>query len=317
MPDVLIVHDDPEQVRPFVEADFPDLSFHYATDEKSLGRALSELHPIAALSIKCPALPGPLHRQLLELDSIRWIHVGGSGFDHLLPLERERLLVTNSQGVLSRFLAENVISAMGALNGNLLRYAEQAKSKIWQPIPFSPLADKTLLVVGIGAIGSYVAKFAKALGMRVIATKRTPADLTFVDQVYPQQALPDVVSQADFVSLHVRLNDETRHLFDREMFARMRAGSFLINTSRGSVVHESALVDALQSEHLAGAYLDVFETEPLPHESPLWTMPNVLITPHAADQIADWPCRFSALFAENLHCFLNDRPMINTVYAAD
>lgn len=317
MSDVLIVHDDPEQVRPFVEPDFPELTFHYATDETSLGNALSELHPIAALSIKCPALPGPLHRHLIKCDSIRWIHVGGSGFDHLLPLERGRLVVTNSQGVLSRFLAENVVSAIGALNGNLLRYAEQAKSKTWQPIPFSPLVDKTLLVVGIGAIGSYVANFAKALGMRVIATKRTPADLSFVDHVYPQQALPEVVGEADFVSLHVRLNDETHHLFDRAMFGRMRAGSFLINTSRGSVVKESALIEALRSEHLAGAYLDVFETEPLPQESPLWTLPNVLITPHAADQIEDWPCRFSALFADNLRAFLDKKAMTNIVYAAD
>ena len=111
----------------------------------------------------------------------------------------------------------------------------------------------------------------------------------------------------------MRLNAATRAMLSREGLAAMRPGAYLVNTSRGPVVDEAALVDALRSGHLAGAYLDVFETEPLPAESPLWAMPNVLITPHSSDNILGWPRRFAALFADNLERWRAGEPLLNPV----
>jgi phosphoglycerate dehydrogenase-like enzyme len=134
-----------------------------------------------------------------------------------------------------------------------------------------------------------------------------------VHELHPPQALPELLPRADFVSLHLRLNPETHHLINATSLALMRPGSFLVNTSRGSVVDQSALADALASGHIAGAYLDVFETEPLPPESRLWSIANLLITPHTADNIEGWPGKFTELFVDNLELWLAGRPLRNVV----
>ena len=158
-----------------------------------------------------------------------------------------------------------------------------------------------------------MARNAKALGMRVLATRGTPAPHPAADEMHGPDALHALLPRADFVSLHVRLNPATRGMLSREGLAAMKPGAYLVNTSCGPVVDEAALVDALHSGHLAGAYLDVFETEPLPAESPLWTMPNVLITPHASDNVHGWPRRFAALFADNIERWRAGEPLLNPV----
>ena len=209
--------------------------------------------------------------------------MGGSGFDHLAPWDADRITVTNGAGVLAPYLAESVTGAMLALACGFPGYAEQQRARRWRPVPFTPLRGRTLLVAGFGHIGECVARNAKALGMRVLATRATPAPHPAADAVQGPGALAALLPEADFVSLHVRLDAATRGLLSREAIAAMKPGAYLINTSRGAVVDEAALIDALRSGHLGGAYLDVFETEPLPAESPLWSMPNVILTPHASD----------------------------------
>lgn len=115
------------------------------------------------------------------------------------------------------------------------------------------------------------------------------------------------------VSLHVRLNKETTHLIDRQAITKMKAGAILINTARGPVVAESALIDGLRSGHLRAAYLDVFSTEPLPADSPLWHIDNLFITPHMADSVSDWARRFAVFFADNLDRWLVGKPLVNVV----
>ena len=178
---------------------------------------------------------------------------------------------------------------------------------------FPPIAGRTLLVVGLGAVGACVAHNAKALGMRVLGVRGTPAPHPAADEVHGPDALMALLPAADFVSLHVRLNEATRGLLSREALGAMKPGAYLINTARGGVVDEAALIDALRTGHLGGAYLDVFETEPLPDESPLWTMPNVLVTPHASDNVLGWPRRFAELFADNLDRWRAGRPLLNRV----
>ena len=252
-------------------------------------------------------MPIPAH------PSVRWIQIGGSGFDHLLPWDTKRITVTNGAGVLAPFLAETVTGAMLALGGGFLNYLGQQRERRWHPVAFTPLRDRTLLVVGFGKIGECVARNVKALGMRVLAVRGTPAPHPAADEMHGPDALQALLPRADFVSLHVRLNPATRGMLSRKGLAAMKAGAYLVNTSRGPVVDEAALIDALRSGHLAGAYLDVFETEPLPAESPLWSMPNVLITPHSADNIHGWPRRFAELFADNLDRWRAGEPLLNRV----
>lgn len=313
-PSVLVMHDTPAQVAPALEPRFPDIRFRYATQSVDVEDALATWRPEVVLSIKCPGLPGPVHRLASTADTVCWLHVGGSGYDHLLPLDQTTPTLTNSAGVLSGFLAETVLGAMLSLNGHFPAYQRQADARVWQPIPFRPLGEQTLLVVGLGLIGSALAERASALGMRVLATRRTPQPAPAVEEMFAHDRLHDIIGEADYVSIHLRLEESTRRLFDADLIGRMRPGSVLINTSRGPVLDEQALLEALDKRHLSGAYLDVFETEPLPQNSPLWGRDDVMLTPHAADQIDNWPYRFAELFADNLERWIAGRPLVNVVH---
>ena len=313
MQPVLVAHSDPDDFRDFLAARFPGVEFEYAATAKEVLDSLDRHDPEVAFSIKHPGFPSAAHAPIPAHPSVRWIQIGGSGFDHLLPWDTERVTVTNGAGVLAPYLAESVTGGMLVLGCGFLNYVEQQRARQWNPVAFTPLRDRTLLVVGFGRIGECVARNAKALGMRVLAIRGTPAPHPAADEMHGPDALHALLPRADFVSLHVRLNPATRGMLSREGLAAMKPGSCLVNTSRGPVVDEAALVDALHSGHLGGAYLDVFETEPLPAESPLWSMPNVLITPHSSDNVHGWPRRFAALFADNLDRWRAGEPLLNLV----
>ena len=310
---VLIAHDEPDHFRDLLAARFPDVEFVYATTPQGVVEALARHDPEVAFSIKHPGFPDSAHVPIPAHPSVRWIQIGGSGFDHLLPWDTERITVTNGAGVLAPYLAESVTGGMLALGCGFLNYVEQQRARQWTPAAFTPLRGRTLLVVGFGRIGECVAINARALGMRVLAVRGTPAPHPAADEMHGADALRALLPRADFVSLHVRLNPATRGMLSRDEFAAMKPGAYLVNTSRGPVVDEAALIDALRSGRLAGAYLDVFETEPLPAESPLWTMPNVLVTPHSSDNVHGWPRRFAELFADNLERWRAGEPLLNRV----
>ncbi len=310
---VLVIYEQPERLRAAMVARFPEIRFAFASRPDDITPMLNDAQPQAVLSIKTPEFPGQLHREAMAFPSVEWFSVGGSGYDHMLPWPREDVTVTNAAGVLARFLAETVTGAMLMINGNLHRYASQQRDRIWRNIPFHPIAGKTLLVVGVGSIGAYVADNAKALGMTVLGTRRSDAEHPSIDEMHSPAALESLLPRADFVSLHVRLTDETRHMIDAEALSLMKPDATLINTARGGVVDESALIDALKHNRLKSAYLDVFDTEPLPADSPLWELDNAILTPHAADTVADWPERFADRFLDNLDRWLAGGGLENQV----
>lgn len=310
---VLVIHDDPDEFMTRLEQQFPSVEFACAVTPDQVDRLCRALNPQAVFSIKQPGFPVEQHRRAARHPSVRWVHVGGSGYDHIAPWDRTKLTVTNCAGVLAPHLAETTIGGILALNGHFPRYFQQMRERRWDQHAFRPLSDQTLLIVGVGHIGREVALRAQSLGMHVTGLKRTPADDPVVGNCHGLDDLPLMIGKADFVSLHLRLADETHHLIDRAMLESMKEGAFLVNTSRGPVVDESALIETLQSGHLAGAYLDVFEIEPLPVDSPLWSTPNVLISPHTADNIENWPSRMAELFATNIERWLNGEEMINRV----
>ena len=313
MKPVMIAHSEPEQLRGLLQDRFPGAPLHFAANPEELRRTLADVDPEVVFSIKQDSFPAPTHRPIVEHPSVRWIQVGGSGYEHLQPWDGDRITVTNCAGVLAAYLAETVTAAILSLNSHFVRYAAQQRDRLWQRIAFQPLAGQTLLVVGLGAIGGRVAGHAKALGMRVIATRQSGRPHPDADEIHPPEALPALLGRADFVSLHLRLTEATRHLIDREALTAMKPGAFLLNSARGPVIDETALIQAIESGHLGGAYLDVFETEPLPAESPLWGLPNVLITPHTADNIEGWETKFASFFADNLDRWLAGEPLANLV----
>jgi phosphoglycerate dehydrogenase-like enzyme len=176
-----------------------------------------------------------------------------------------------------------------------------------------PLTGKTVAVIGLGRIGVGVAHRAKAMGMRVVGARRSGAPVPGVDAVYPPGDLHRPLGEADYVVLAVPLTPATTGLMDAKAFDAMRPSAYLVNVSRGRVVDETALVEALRSGRIAGAALDVFAQEPLPPESPLWRLDNVIITPHVGGDMKDFSARSTRLFCENLGRYLRGEPMLNVV----
>ena len=310
---LLLVHEHAANWLGRLQRRFPGLPVEVCAVPAQLPQLLTEFRPTIAYSCKTEAMPGPAHRPLLACPSLTWLHVGGSGYDHLAGWEALPLVLSNSRGVLAPYLAEAVLGALLALSFGLPRFLRQQQARHWQKHAWRPLAGRTLLVVGTGAVGRAVAKLAGGLGLRTIGLNRTVASLPGFDAVRPLGELHACLAEADIVSLHLRLTPTTRHLIDAAALAAMPAGAMLVNTGRGELVDTAALVDALTQRRLAGAYLDVFEAEPLPAESPLWQLDNVILTPHCADLVADWELVLADFFLDNLERRLGGRPLRNVV----
>lgn len=310
---LLLVHEHAGTWLGRLQRRFPDLAVEVCSAPERLPALLAAFQPTLAYSCKTGGMPGPAHRPLLDCPSLTWLHVGGSGYDHLAGWETRGFELSNSRGVLAPYQAEAVIGALLALSFGLPRYLRQQQDARWQQHAWRPLAGQTMLVVGTGAIGREVARLARAMGVRTIGLSRTATALPEFDAVRPLAELRRNLVEADIVSLHLPLVPETRHLIDRAALAALPPQAILVNTGRGSLVDTAALIDALGHGRLAGAYLDVFETEPLPPDSPLWRLDNVILTPHCADLVVGWEDRLADFFMDNLERRLAGRPLRNVV----
>lgn len=246
-----------------------------------------------------------------EVRDVRWIHSLGAGVE-TLPfdlLSSSEVTVTNSRGLYADSLAEFVIAAMLWFAKDFRRLATNQAARTWEPYTVERLGGKTAGIIGYGGIGQAVGRRAEALGMRVLPVRRRGE--------LGDPTVDDVIDESDYVVLSTPLTPSTFRLITRERLARMRPTAVLINVSRGAVVDEPALVDALASGRIRGAALDVFETEPLPAGSPLWPLDNVLISPHSADHTADSHDRAMAFFIENLRRFERGESLENVVDKAE
>jgi phosphoglycerate dehydrogenase-like enzyme len=229
---------------------------------------------------------------------LRWVQGTFAGAGQQLAaagLSREdveRIIWTSSVGIHITPLGEWAMFGILALTKGLPRLEADKRAHRWAHYPVDEVRGTMVLVVGLGEIGTEVARLAEAFGMNVLSTRRNVGDL---DALLPQ---------ADSVVITLPLTDETRGMFDRRRIALMKPGAILVNIGRGPVVEEDALIDALRSGRLRGAALDVFETEPLPRDSPLWDLDNVILSPHTAAQSIHENERIVELFAENLRRYL-------------
>jgi phosphoglycerate dehydrogenase-like enzyme len=231
-------------------------------------------------------------------------------------MENDRIVFTNMQGAHGPAIAEHVFAMLLSLTRQLPRHREAQAEGRWSRDRdgMSALAGRTLLVVGLGGIGTEVARRADAFDMRVLATARSAREApAFVDHLGVADELDALLPEADVVVLCLPLTDATRGLFDAQRIARMKAGAYLLNIARGPIVDTDALIAALRDGRLAGAGLDVTDPEPLPDGHPLFALENVVITPHVAGAGEITAERRSAVFRENLRRFGAGEPLINVV----
>jgi phosphoglycerate dehydrogenase-like enzyme len=251
---------------------------------------------------------------------LRWVQGTAAGTGEQLRAagltqdELERVAVTSASGVHVGPLAEFCLLGLLALTKGLphLRMAQRAHH--WDHYPVAELRGATLLVLGLGAIGTEVARLAKAFGMRTLAINRGgKSDSPHVDETHPPQSLPALLPRIDALVVTLPLTDETAGVLDAEAFELLRPHVILVNVGRGGVVDEPALVRALLEQRLAGAVLDVFATEPLPADSPLWDLPNVMISPHTAALSIHENERLVELFTANLRRYLSGEELVGRV----
>ena len=252
---------------------------------------------------------------------LRWIHAPAVGVDRLLhpALVQSPVLVTCSRGLHAHSLSEHVFALMLALSRRLPEFWADHSARRWQRREGEVLAGATLLVVGLGAVGSRVAALGHAFGMRVLGVKRDPRvpvggeGWIPVDEMGGPADLLTMLRRADWVVLCVPLTPATHRLMGRAQLEAMKPTSYLINVARGEVVDEAALVEALRTGRIAGAGLDVFSREPLPSDSVLWELPNVVLTPHIGGSMIDYEGKALQMFLDNLRRFLRGEPLQNVV----
>lgn len=247
---------------------------------------------------------------------LRWIHTTAAGVDDLLvpPVLEGRVLLTSSVGVHAG-LPEHVMGLVLAFSRRLHLALRNQMAHRWDraAVIGEEIAGKVMGILGLGSIGRTLAERAASFGMRVIGTKRTPEPLPHVARVLPPDGTDEVLREADYLVIILPLTPQTRGLIDARALGLMKRTAVLINVGRGPVVREADLIAALRTETIAGAGLDVFEREPLPAESPLYDMPNVIITPHVSGASHTYYDRVIPLFCENLRRYLDGQPLRNVV----
>ena len=273
-------------------------------------------------------------KQLVDMPNLKWAQQWWSGANWLAnfpEVQKRPFTLTNVAGIHAIQISEHIFGMLLHFGRNLPNAIAAQNEKTWaavkhpsesfSDVPFAfstnnifELAEKTMLIVGVGAIGERTAKLAKAFDMHVIGIRYNPEKPSpFVDQMVSLHQLLDVIPLADLVVLTAPFTSETYHIINKKALAAMKSTAYLINIGRGELVDESALLPALQSRTIAGAGLDVFEQEPLPQDSLFWELDNLLITSHYAGATPHYHERATAVFTDNLKRYAANQPLLNVV----
>lgn len=255
---------------------------------------------------------------------LRWLQYPGAGVDGLRPtglLDADsNVIVTTASGIHAASISEYVFGSMLMFNRKwpeMVRLQDQhvwPRNAGWYNLGGRELDGHTLGIVGLGSIGRRIAQLGHAFGMQVLATRRSVQageKDPDVDELYPMERLHDMLQRGDYVVIAVPLTPATEKLIGEAELQAMRPNTYLINIARGRVIDEAALIRALNEKWIAGAGLDVTEEEPLPAESPLYTMPNVILTPHISGVSTEYDKRLTQLFADNLQRYRRGEPLRN------
>ncbi len=295
--------------------EFPQVNVVHLADYERMDEEIVDAEIVISWSIR--------PQQIAVAKKLRWIHSPAAAVHQLIfpELVHSDIVLTNARDVHGPVVAEHVIALIFALAKKIpgsVRLQEKhvwGQQILWDELPrIREVVGATVGIVGLGSIGRPVAKSAKAIGMRVIAVREHPEKGSEgADAVFAPTQIDEVFRQADYIVLAAPVTDGTKAIANAERLALMKPDACLINVGRGPLVDEAALVSVLREKKIGGAALDVFPEEPLPADSPLWDIPNLLITPHTAALTDKLWERHYALFSENLRRYLNGEPLLAVV----
>ncbi len=303
MTKVLIVDVHAEMYRDRLQAEFPELQFAVFRDAAEVKGDLADVDVMMmfGLELRDHMLTGAPHLQ--------WIQSLATGVDHFLraPSLKPDVLITSGRGIHGAPMREQVVYMMMAVSRDAGRQVEDHQHRVWQRRLWSTLYGKTAAIVGTGVVGAAIGELLKAFGMRTIGVSRAPRAEKGFDAMLPMEQLRDAAAKADYLINVLPATPANLNLFDGAVFAAMKPSAYYISAGRGQTVDEAALIDALRERRIAGAAFDVFQTEPLPPDSPFWSLPNVFITPHVGGYVVEYEEFIMPLIVDNMRAFLAGR----------
>jgi phosphoglycerate dehydrogenase-like enzyme len=304
MTKILIVDIHAEMYRDRLQAEFPALQFALAHDLAEVPEDLSDVDVLIAFGI---IVEDHIFRRATQL---KWIQSLATGVDHFLrcPSLKPDVIITSGHGIHGPAMRETVVYQMMAISRDVLRRVEDNKLHVWGRRFWSILQGKTAVIAGIGVVGIAIGQLLKAFDMRVVGVTHTPREVAGFDEMTSADRLREAAAKADYLINVLPATSDNIALFDTSVFAAMKPTAYYIGAGRGQTVDEQALISALHEHRIAGAALDTFQTEPLPADSPFWTLPNVFITPHLGGYFIEYEEFIMPLIVDNMRLFLAGRP---------
>lgn len=312
-PRIILHNDETASLAAQLRAAFPNAGIAECNSYAALPALIESYHPEVVYSVRFAGTPGFPRDALFGPRGPRWIANGGAGTDHYGQWDPHRTTVTNAAGVAAGMMAEYVLGGFLHFTLDIAGLQRDKAARVWRARTVTPLAGKTLLIIGLGHTGRAIAKRAKALGMTVVGTRARPRAMEDVDEVHGSDDLHALLPRAEFIAISTPLVPATQGLIRKMELDATKPGVILADVSRGGVVDQSALHKALNSGQVAGAALDVFEAEPLPDDSPLWALDNVIISPHCSSVYAEWGDASFRLFLDNLGRWVRKEDLVNIV----
>jgi D-2-hydroxyacid dehydrogenase (NADP+) len=303
MTKVLIVDVHAEMYRDALREKFPALQFQLFHNKGEVTGDLSDIDVMMMFGIEVQDF------MLAGAPGLQWIQSMATGVDHFLrcPSLKPNVLITSGRGIHGPPMREQVVYMMMAIGRDAVRAVGDQKAHFWERRLWSTLHGKTAAIAGTGIVGSAIGEMLKALGMHVIGVTRTPRQEAGFDEMIATDGLLDAVRRADYLINMLPASPDNIDLFDAAVFAAMKPTAYYISAGRGQTVDEAALLAVLRERRIAGAALEVFQTEPLPADSPFWDLPNVFITPHIGGYVIEYEDFIMPLIVDNMRLFLAGR----------
>ena len=300
MTKVLIVDIHAETYRERLQAEFPALQFLVFHKAVEVAGELADVDAMIMFGIEIR------DHMLKQAPRLKWIQSLATGVDHFLrcPSLRPGVLITSGRGIHGVPMREHVLYLMMAVSHDATRQVEDYQHRNWQRRLWTTLHGKTAVIVGTGIVGAAIGKLLQALGMRVIGVSAAPRQAEGFDEMLAADRLLAAAAKADYLINILPAAPYNFAVFDAAVFGAMKESAYYISAGRGQTVDEAALVGALRERRIAGAGLDVFQTEPLPPDNPFWNLPNVFITPHVGGYIVEYEDFIMPLIVDNMRLFL-------------
>jgi len=297
---------DVEVYRTLLEKHVPEAEFFFCQNREEI----EKYAPQAEVALVEMSFPQDLFKKMPKL---KWVQVMAAGVEKFIQNAEQfrNIPVCRVLGVFGKYMAEYVLAYVLYFSQNISRVVEAQKERRWDPFLMEFAHRKTLGVLGLGYIGSVVAQKAKALGMRTISWDMVRRDAAFIDRQFGAGEMKGFLKEADFVVSTLPATPQTNNLVNRETFRTMKKTAYFINISRGAIVDEEALVEALKTNTISGAVLDVMKQEPPPLESPLWDCPNLILSAHISGP--NLPEDMVEIFKENFQRYLKKEPLIGLI----